>query len=98
MKFSPPEKDDIEKSPRDPTEMDQRDSMAGGMLDETGNAADQTCNTQPQDNAEQHSHMQVEININLGGRGSAASLSTVIGSGYFDTTVFRPGRSERTLP
>ena len=52
MKFSPPEKDDIEKSPRDPTEMDQRDSMAGGMLDETGNAADQTCNTQPQDNAE----------------------------------------------
>jgi len=39
------------------------------MLYEPGNATDQPGNAQPEDNTDKHSHMQVEININLCGRG-----------------------------
>lgn len=35
------------------------------MLDEPGNATDQSRNAQLQDNADQHSDMQVEIYISL---------------------------------
>jgi hypothetical protein len=38
--FPPPERNDIQKSPRDPTEMDQRDLITIRMLDEPCNSAD----------------------------------------------------------
>src|SRR5262249_37120561 len=71
-------------------EMDQRDPMTPRMLDEPGNAADQTGNAQPQDNADQHSHMQEEIYINRGrGLRHRYPLLSVP-----DTIVFLPGRRE----
>ncbi len=39
------------------------------VLNELGNATDQTHDAEPQENADQHSHMQINVNGNLRGRG-----------------------------
>jgi hypothetical protein len=54
--------------------MDQRAALATRVRNESSNTTDQTHHAEPEENANQHSDVEIEIDGNLGGRG-VASLS-----------------------
>jgi hypothetical protein len=49
--------------------MDQRAALATRVRNESSNTTDQTHHAEPEENANQHSDVEIEIDGNLGGRG-----------------------------
>jgi hypothetical protein len=49
--------------------VDERDALAARVRNKSGNATDQAHNAEPEENADQHSHVQIEIDGNLRGCG-----------------------------
>lgn len=62
-KFPPPERHHVHQRPGDPAEVHRPYLVALGMLDDGRDAADQTRDTETQDDSDQHPHMKIEIGI-----------------------------------
>jgi hypothetical protein len=64
--FPPPKRHDIEKRPCNPSEVDERGALAARVLNKSGNATDEAHNAEPEEDADQHAHVQIEIDGNRG--------------------------------
>ena len=67
-KLPPPERNHVQERPGDPAQVYRPDPVATGVLDQCRDAADQTRDAEPEDQGDQHAHVEIEIEIGRQGR------------------------------